>query len=150
MPTLKLLRTTRSQHSRSPSRLQQFENLAIQLKFFNEPYNFIVDTGAHKTCISQKLFNRLIASQNHFDPEVLYSSIKIQKYHGCGGVETSQRIALKINFLGKIILAVTIGHFLDEWQKKNISGFDGLLGQDVLAQFDKVTIDYLKGEISFT
>lgn len=133
MPTLKLLRSTRSQ-----SRL-----LLIELRFFNEPHSFIVDTGADITCISYTLFNKFPVS------ETVFAAIRTDIFHGAGGQEHSQRVPIKINFLGKILNSITIGHFLDEWNKKGFP-VSGLLGQDVLTQFDKVTIDYLKEEISFT
>lgn len=136
MPTLKLLRSTRSQHSHSCL-------LLIELRFFNELHSFIVDTGADITCISYALFNKFPVS------EAVFAAIRTDIFHGAGGQERSQRVPIKINFLGKILNSITIGHFLDEWNKRGFPA-SGLLGQDVLTQFDKVTIDYLKGEISFT
>lgn len=138
MPTLKLLYQNASQR-----------DLIIKLRFFGVGYNFVVDTGANSTCISNYLFNK-IACASGLD-ESIYRSIETRKYHGVGGVEVSQRIPVKINFLGKILPAVTIGHFLDEWNnsKFSVEEHDGLLGQDVIRQFKQVVINYEKGEIQF-
>lgn len=138
MPTLKLLSQNASQR-----------DLIIKLKFFGEYYNFVVDTGANNTCISNYLFNK-IACASGLD-ESIYRSIETRKYHGVGGVEVSQKIPIKINFLGKILPAITIGHFLDEWNNSLffVEEHDGLLGQDVMRQFKQVVIDYEVGTISF-
>jgi len=136
MPTLKLLPV-------------KTRDIIIQLRFFGESYNFIVDTGANTTCISQYLFNKLACGKGL--SETIYRSIEERKYHGVGGIETSQRVSLKINFLGKTLQKITIGHFLDEWNnaEHSLEEHDGLLGNDVLMQFEKVVIDFRKGEISF-
>lgn len=139
MPTLKLL-------SRGPHNPY---DLKIRLKFFGESFVCLIDTGANKTCISQRLFNH-IAAHSCLE-ETIYRSISERQYHGVGGVEKSQKIPIKIRFLGKIIESVTIGHFLDEWRKINLTcdAHDILLGQDVMGQFKRVVIDNEKGEISF-
>lgn len=136
MPTLKLLPV-------------KTRDIIIQLKFFSESYNFIVDTGANTTCISQYLFNKLACGKGL--SETIYRSIEERKYQGVGGTEVSQRVSLKINFLGKTLQKITIGHFLDEWNKQKHCAFrhDGLLGNDILMQFEKIVIDFKKGEISF-
>lgn len=138
MPTLKLLYQNASQ-----------KDLIIKLRFFGVGYNFVVDTGANSTCISNYLFNK-IACASGLD-ENIYRSIEIRKYHGVGGIEVSQRIPIKINFLGKILPAITIGHFLDEWNNSHFSveEHDGLLGQDVMRQFKQILIDYEVDTISF-
>lgn len=141
MPTLKLLPT----RSRS---------LLIELKFFSTPFIFLVDTGAESTAISYHLYKHIVSSSQK--DESFYKAIREQQYHGCGGVETSQRVPLRINFLSKQLHSITIGHFMDEWIKnpyfyrgRSQEIQHGLLGMDVIQQFAQLTINFSSREISF-
>ena len=96
------------------------------------PYSFALDTGA-----SQSLVDSQVASELN-----VKKTGKTQRFAGASSVSTAIEIKVRNWSVGRVRLPPTVISEANLPMGNASGGVQGLLGSDMLSQFDIVTIDY--------
>lgn len=96
------------------------------------PYTFVLDTGAEVSLIDQSLADQL-GLRHVGDPH---------EVSGIGGTQQAIPVAIRRWQSGGIVFPDTTIDSGDFSSQRSSAGYVGLLGSDILSQFDIVTIDY--------
>lgn len=121
-----------------------FYTILINQRIQGHDYICMVDTGANTTAISKKILSQLSL------PESIYNNITCVRMMGVGGYEVTQRVPIKMRFLGKLMPTdyITVGSFLDDVINKHYPfHINILLGMDILGQFAKLQLDFIEGRM---
>ncbi len=96
------------------------------------PYSFALDTGASQTLVDSQVASELRVKKTG----------KTERFAGASAISTAVEIKVKDWRIGKVKLPPTVISEANLPMGNATGGVQGLLGSDMLSQFDIVTIDY--------
>lgn len=112
----------------------------VELRILGQPHRFILDTGATITILCHKLLDNFKYTMTHSG--IMYGIGK-----DCPQV---LRVSVQFNIFGTSLSSVVMSDRMENIKQSLPFSISGLIGQDILSQFEEVTFNYRKNVVKFS